>query len=648
MMRTTRTLTFCTGGLLLFTLVAGAILSSTATHADDTVIDNINISVPVSCNINSAVDEEHSASVYNGTYEDEIGATLFRVFCNDNSGFSIYAIGYSNFEFGNTKMLATVAGELAPTYDIVTGTATSGSTSNWAMKLIPIAGTYAPTILNNYNDYNVVPSTYTKVATFASTTGVTIGSELRTTYAAFISSTQPAGAYNGKVKYTLVHPANETPLQPHDATARCISYWPNASGVIDNMWDQCSYSNNQANVILWPTNFKRDGYGFAGWSDKYDWVLNENDANGNGTGANAGYHIYGPMQSITTPADMTTKGLSLYAVWVPSQGNLQGWTGCGSLQQGKVTALTDTRDNDTYAVAKLVDGNCWMIENMRLDYTADITPANTQSTNNAFGGVFSGLAEPETANFDNSTTANSLYKSDGSGDIKGVNGATLSDIGTSNLPGIRFPRYRNDNTNSDSTINPNTTVVNMTTPTNANIYSYGNYYSWAAAIADTGYYGGSTNNQTVTTSSLCPTGWHLPSGGHAYASDDTGTVNVTGKPETYREFYNLGYKIMGSNKTAYEDTEYYGTSYYSSSTTNANGDTAMTAFRRFPNNFLYSGHVNSLSVYDRGITGHYWSSTARYSDYAYELYFGSSNFYPGTSSGGRYVGFTVRCLADGE
>ena len=99
---------------------------------------------------------------------------------------------------------------MTPSADIATGTATSGNTSNWAMKVSAVAGTYAPTIGSDTNgsfaNYHVVPSGYTKVASFASNTDLTTGSNLETTYAAFVNATQPAGTYTGKVKYTLVHP----------------------------------------------------------------------------------------------------------------------------------------------------------------------------------------------------------------------------------------------------------------------------------------------------------------------------------------------------------------------------------------------------------------------------------------------------------
>ena len=595
-------------------------------------IDEIEIKIPATCTLAGTGANTHAAEINNGQYDSAIGETTLKAFCNDSEGFSIYAIGFTDDEYGKNVLTDHITGD---TYDIPTGTLTSGSDSQWAMKLIAVTTptpTYPISIENSFDSFHAVPTSYTLVATRQSGTDVGAsaeGSTLKTTYQAYIKDTQPAGSYQGQVKYTLVHPASEVPLQPYDTTAGFIGYYPNASSVADSMADQ-SITASATSATLWPSNFKRPGYGFAGWSDKFDWVLNENDANGNGTGANAGYHIYGPNQDITFAAGQYSgdnKGLSLYAVWVKSAGTIQNWT-CPNnttMPIGTITALTDQRDNDTYAVAKLADSNCWMIENLRLDYDANITTANTQSNNNAFGGVFSGLAEPETANFSDSTTANSLYKSDDSGDIKGINGATLTDIGTTNYPGYRFPRYNNNNTNPTATAaNPNTTTDNMN-GTNLNIYSYGNYYTWAAAMANTNYYNTTTvdaNGYTPSEAagtSICPKGWKLPYG------------RSTGKGASSGGF-------------SYLDTQLGGTGAGSSSSTTPTGAEMSKAWRSFPNNFLYSGLFNNVSAGDRGIYGRYWSSTIYTENSSYALLLYRSNVSPGTYNNGKFHGFSVRCL----
>ena len=73
---------------------------------------------------------------------------------------------------------------------------------------------------------------------------------------------------------------------------------------------------------------------------------------------------YGAQESIAIVDDLSTEGKEIYAQWVASEGNMQTWNSCSTMQIGDVTALTDTRDNQTYAVAKLADGNCWMTDDL--------------------------------------------------------------------------------------------------------------------------------------------------------------------------------------------------------------------------------------------------------------------------------------------
>ena len=596
-------------------------LASTNTSADDSVVDDISITVPMSCTLSGTGMNSHNATVNSGTYQADIGTTTLKAICNDNGGFSIYAIGYTGENYGTTTLIGVNTNQT-----IATGTATSGNTSNWAMKLNTTTSptpTYPITIQSDtngsFNNYHIIPATYTKVAERQSGTDVgpsAIGSELTTTYATYISSTQMADTYNGKVKYTLVHPYDDgVPQQPQTTNSGKIGYFPNADGVIDSMGDQ-SIGDSDTEATLWATNFKRSGYGFAGWSDAFDYKINQ------GSESNPNAHIYGPNETIEFTAGQYSgdnPGLSLYAVWVKSAGNLQGWNGCSSLTQGNVTALTDTRDNDTYAVAKLADGNCWMIENLRLD-VADSYDA-TKSSTGAYGGVFSGLANPEVANFSSSSTANSRYTSDGTGTLYDLstNPVTLSDIGTA-YPAYRMPRYRNDNTNTDATLNSNVTATNMT-GTGQNIYSYGNYYTWASAIADTT---SRVGDNALT--SLCPTGWRLPRGG--------GKSN-----EADNEIWNLVVNELNEGtKPANYDSQNF--PYYNT----VESGPVDKKVRTWPNNFLYSGRVNGSSVQYRGSRGHYWSSKSVNSQYAYMLVIFDSQVAPGTANSYKFEGKALRCV----
>ncbi len=423
-------------------------------------------------------------------------------------------------------------------------------------------------------DSTPVNGSYTTTTTWNDKWYMTIDNNLVTDYGNLLWFTSE----NQILDYIENHKKTESLL---GGTVRVYAYNPyrvvyndnNATGGTMNGF-YTNYDTVLSEEKLAAPNYYRTGYGFAGWSEDP------------GASVNTGNKIYGPNEDVSV-ADLTlnsnTHETTLYAVWVPSAGTLQNWTGCSSLGQGRVTALTDTRDNNTYAVAKLADGNCWMIENLRLD------AANSSDSSKAqgFGGVFTGLANSESANFTNSTTANSKY-------------STSTIIGSNQA--YRFPRYNNDNTSSP--------VTNMTT-TDANIYSYGNYYSWAAAIANTSDITTVNDSESVSTS-ICPTGWRLPYG------RNTGNGNTSGG------FYYLSYK--------------------------ANHDEVAPSavdsdnFRSFPNNFLLSGKIRNNQLEGRGSYGYYWSLTANSASNSHGVVIYNTSSVNFSSSPRKVDGQSIRCL----
>ena len=481
----------------------------------------------------------------------------------------------------------------------------------------PVSGdpvTYNPdnlTITTGYDTWHAVPDTFAKVAEYhantgSSTTDTTLGVKLETTYAAFVASNQPADTYIGQVKYTMVHPYTEVPLQPQPATQGCINYFANASNAVGTMGCQSATDGNT--ITLLASNFSRTGYGFAGWSDAYDYATNQNA------------HFYGPQEDITVPNGTTANGLSLYAVWIPSAGSLQDsskvselcGTGAnalitaptdGTANLSSVSALTDQRDNETYAIAKLADGKCWMIENLRLESTAEHNSDGTLAQ--GYNSSFIGLATAESDNFGDVDTANSLYSIDGSTD------KIISEYFTS----YRFPRYNNWNNQSSSVNRPQNPTSNYATnsTTNAGMYSYGNYYTWAAAIADTTRYDNSGDHGTT---SICPNGWRLPIGGKTTVSNSFGALSVAlGGPE-------------GGNtaKDGY---------------TTPSGTVMSKIFRSYGNGFWFN-------EYD-GYFGGYWSSTvfSDFDSYYLVLYDDKYDVFvnPGYNNFGKFVGRSIRCTA---
>ena len=645
-----------TGNVVTFAMVLGiasilfnngsvfATCTTDSTTGDVTCTESASATVHVAeaCTMMATVNTPHVADIANGLYSggmseysNGIGKTTLKVICYDASGFSIYAVGYTNNEFGNTKLMTNASDTDAPI--INTNTYTSGGTSAWSMKVSPVTGTYVPSIDNSFNSYRSVPSTYTRVAYRTSGTDVTngsveaTGSSVEATYAAYVAPTQPAGTYVGQVKYTLVHPDNNS---PHDGPIICeagkICYSPNANDYEGTMgmqslkakdWSQCvigtDYATycldaNYSNIIdylpesdnyidsitLLASNFSRVGYGFAGWSTTYDY----SDSNG----------FYGPQENISINAadySGTNPGLSLYAHWIESAGNIQNWTGCSSLASGAVTALTDQRDNQTYAISKLADGKCWMIENLRLDNTATLTLTNTNNPLNDGTNVTLKHNYADTTTFNTlSATSNVSYDPDVAPD-GWCFGNTVTEACSDQS------RLRTDNTANRATNNPNNNSNNL--------YSYGNYYNWYSATAGRGVYALDGNNVS-TVGDLCPAGWHLPIGGSSANAANS-------------EFWQLGLSIMGvapSNNLSYNSDEI-----------NAEGRTAIEAFRSYPNNYLYSGSVTGGSLNDRGASGVYWSSTAYYRDRSFGLSLTSYSLTPGASGNYRHDGLVLRCIA---
>ena len=236
-----------------------------------------------------------------------------------------------------------------------------------------------------------------------------------------------------------------------------ICYMGNGDDGTGTMPDQDVTSNTATRLIA--PNFSRSGYGFVGWNTAAD-----------GTGTN-----YGPGQRIQV-GNVDAEGMTLYAKWAKATNILQNWSGCSSLNTGDVVVLTDFRDNNAYTVAKLADGNCWMVENMRLDLRG--TNFSTANTNHP------------TQDFINRAS---------------VANPTNSFCTTDDAACLDTVAYNLDNMNRNLTA-----AYNGENISNVSWYSYGGTYNWYTATAGNGTYSLSSGNAA---GDICPAGWHLPTGG---------------------------------------------------------------------------------------------------------------------------------------
>ncbi len=388
---------------------------------------------------------------------------------------------------------------------------------------------------------------------------------------------QAAGTYLNTINFYAV--ANPDPtLQPVSCPARKICYNPNSLTTVEGEMGQQTPTSAQLNngVPLWASNFKRDGYGFAGWSDA---------VNGNGI-------KYGPQQTIAAPDNFSNEGYSLYAIWIKSAGDLQNWTGCSNLSQGEVTALKDARDNDVYAVAKLADGKCWMIENLRLDNTPELSSTNTHNPSLPLTNTWWYSSANDS---DSKPTSNHLS-------------ATTDPTTTA------WCKTNSSNCEDQSMLATNNTTffTNNTASgysASSNVYSYGNYYNWYSATAGHGKYGSDYGSNYIAPGDICPAGWHLPTGG-----------DVT------KDFEVLDIAMGGTGI-------YQGTS------------VASLKWRSYPNNFIHPGYVSGSLISSRSEAGNYWSTSGNNLNRGY--YFGIDDYSvaPGSYVGYKYYGHTVRCIA---
>lgn len=159
-----------------------------------TVTDTVEVTIGSGCTIESTnASNTYSDTMTNGQMKDDFGSTTMTINCNDAGGWHVTAVGSSSQTAADkNKMVPSGSGTAIPT-----GTETSGSVSQWAMK---VEGTNA----TGFTTFSEVPTSATDVA---SSTASVSGATLTTTYRVFISATQQADTYTGQVTYTLLHPA---------------------------------------------------------------------------------------------------------------------------------------------------------------------------------------------------------------------------------------------------------------------------------------------------------------------------------------------------------------------------------------------------------------------------------------------------------
>ena len=364
-------------------------------------------------------------------------------------GYTIKAYMSGSNALTNANQTATLIGtNTASTIDDLT-------TNSWGIK---------SNLDNNYQSLPTDQSQATILATSNDTTPA--GTQITFPVAAKVNQAIPSGDYTGQVYYQI----NKHYLYT-------LNYDQNTTDAVTNLPDPATSNTPESTNTFTISTMtpQRTNYTFKGWS----------------TNASVTTAEYQPGEDYTMTAGETEEATeTLYAIWQrdaitfdqafaaagktkvtdPSSGAeyykmsdmdatiCNTVTGPTSATAGdeQTTTLIDIRNNKTYTIAKLADGNCWMTQNLDLELstTTTLTSDNTDLTNTASW-----------------TPTRNTYTTQGTW---------------------------NADKDNDESARPTAAYYQA---------SYGTYYNWPAATAGSGT---SSLTSGEAPNSICPKGWKLP------------------------------------------------------------------------------------------------------------------------------------------
>ena len=321
--------------------------------------------------------------------------------------------------------------------------------------------------------------------------------------------------------------------------------------------------------------------------------------------------------------------------------------------------LYDVRDGKQYWVAKLADGNCWMVQNLALDlgtgddpnlkYVAKLTPADSdvsedwipETSTNAekltgtegevslkseyswnFGEIV--LALPtKYAICGNYTAADSAL----SGDDLGV---ACRGSGAVNVSGAEWQPIFRSQAGIFNNENYNYVAIDETSKTYDAHYLIGNYYQYNTAPA--GSANGLTELNRNAEDSICPRGWRLPTSG----------VSTNGSPivnpnEPTGSFYQL---LMAYG---YEDNNFRDASDAIELVSLDLDDTRNVIAA--PVYLARSGIISLKYGYLRQFGSHGYMVSSTTYNAGHALFLGFAGNITPASHDNKHYGYSVRCLA---
>ncbi|MBQ6593591.1 hypothetical protein IJI00_00770 [Candidatus Saccharibacteria bacterium] len=444
---------------LISSLVAAVwLVGGSEIYAASSTVSKASVMVSTACSMTATVNTAHGTNIVLGQAKENIGLTTISTNCNDQAGFSIYAVGYTGNKIGATNSTALVGVDTG----IAIHTGINDTASNWAMKVSNVASNLYPAIIdNNYDNYKAVPASFERVAhrDAATGSGTAGASQITTTYRAYIAPTQAADIYAGQVRYVLVHPETNVPKLDFDsafASAGKTTY-KNKAGVDTGYYTMQDMTSSICDSVI---DYNTETQLIDTRDEKLYWVLKAQDGK-----------------------CWMTQNLDLDLV---------------EIKPNEVPALTsENTDLNTY------DDD---IYNSSLGYTYEestglITWAPSMAThhNNAThengdktgGSITNDNSNSNPRSWDLTVNGNEIYQKDG------------STFNSTNCNYFTTPACLG----ADKNFN--------TEPfeTNGEHGKIGNYYNWSAAVASN-----NTSSRTASTynaiaespkNSICPKGWRL-------------------------------------------------------------------------------------------------------------------------------------------
>ena len=268
---------------------------------------------------------------------------------------------------------------------------------------------------------------------------------------------------NNKPGYELFMSATSTDLTNTDDNTEKINTLPDngSTGYTESTFveDKWGYKIGSANYFPFVSNTMINSYN--------DMAVNHTTS-----------LSFAAKASMTKPAGIYSNTLTFSAIPKVTVVDMQNLD--SSLCTAEPTLVSDTRDGNLYTVAKLADGNCWMLDNLRLD----LTTASLQSLQGKT----------------NATNQTLDYLKNGGGSSPNTNYA-VANWDSTNYYDRPLIATSGDGWDKD-------TVVT----------SYGNgsgkigvYYNFCAASAGSYCYdsGSASGNASQD---ICPAGWKIPNG----------------------------------------------------------------------------------------------------------------------------------------